>query len=573
MISYFLTVVYSVLNLDADNLPDKSPLLARAPTLTKAFNLQAKFMHYKKIHKDPQRHTETTLDIPGLMIMYTTRVPIPPKNDRYVSHWCRDFVNLPTASCSPMPNGIPPDGPSFDTFSEDDTHQVSRLSGETVDPLRNVNHQCSCLHISTATLESRASYTGPPIVLDRRRDFAFHDVDTVRCSNPLVETSLFSKDGIPYAAALQRPGNAIVFTNLNNREHGSIICNAHTAFPGSVSTIYLFSLEHGKSDTMLQFHRIQTFRVLPEQNEILVIRRISRPVDPDWVPAYEGQRREYLIEGHVIELYEIPTIVPGMFLNVSSIDDVGPLSSLADSFDFPDTWDHVSTQGTPSTEAQGNPAPPPALSLFMRTKDFTEKKKKPRMELWNIFPTRKPTRDGTSYCWRYDLRGSVVQQSSREGDHDLKMTMHPGIDRSLLVETYDMNIFKSAAPKVRALRRYAHPSMLIPTNYEEPLRSPDVQEEILSKGRYRRPSHKVSTLHDRSRNEHLSFCQYCTIPLPVDVQYKLGELGTLSVSWEETVGRACLVYGEDNRGRSRTIQILDFASDSNRGLVRMHAET
>lgn len=131
---------------------------------------------------------------------------------------------------------MPPDGPAFDPFDEDDCLKASEVKGELASPLRLVHHQVSCLHLSQATIDYVITHD-PKLKkkLDPEIDLGFHDVDTVRCTNPLVEPSLFEMNGVPFAAALQRPGNAIVLTNLNTREHGSLLLNPHVAYHNCVS--------------------------------------------------------------------------------------------------------------------------------------------------------------------------------------------------------------------------------------------------------------------------------------------------------------------------------------------------
>lgn len=182
-----------------------------------------------------------------------------------------------------------------------------------------------------------------------------------------------------------------------------------------------------------------------------------------------------------------------MFASISSVDDVGPLTALAETFFFPE-WDELAGGTSHQQGPKGEPAPPPPLPLFIRTKDQSVLLKNPKTELWNIFPRLKTASDGTMK-WRYDLGGCVVQQSSREGSRDMKMHIHAGMDRSLILHAHDTDVYKNGSPVVKFVRRYAHPSMLVPSDFSDRIRDPDAAEEILGRGRYSRPANKVCSFH------------------------------------------------------------------------------
>lgn len=67
--------MYRLINID--HKPDQHPIVATAPTLTNPYNIQTKHMTYKKVVK-VEGFPDVIYDVPGIMVMYTTRIPIPP---------------------------------------------------------------------------------------------------------------------------------------------------------------------------------------------------------------------------------------------------------------------------------------------------------------------------------------------------------------------------------------------------------------------------------------------------------------------------------------------------------------
>ncbi|TCD60380.1 hypothetical protein EIP91_010252 [Steccherinum ochraceum] len=186
-------------------------------------------------------------------------------------------------------------------------------------------HECFCVHISLDDLEVLGANKLEPgsrkyIKLAGRKESPFCELVHLRSRSPFGTITLSEVYGIPYLAVV-KPGNKIVFQQLvPNTGTAMLICNP-----------FVPNREH----------KIQCIRILPEQHQVLVVRRIE--VEP-------GQDGRAVTS---IELHDIPLNLTDEPIEVSSTADMdnvlgNDLHDLLDvqipEFDIP-LWDDRSFRG------------------------------------------------------------------------------------------------------------------------------------------------------------------------------------------------------------------------------------
>jgi hypothetical protein len=137
--------------------------------------------------------------------------------------------------------------------------------------------------------------------------------------------------------------------------------------------------------------------------------------------------------------------------------------------------------------------------------------------------------------WTYTLDFAVVQSTHINPQGNVCHIL-PGVRRSLVYMTSpderDLD-----APKLLKMRRYHNPDFR-PNNYEDPMHD-QKSEPLLRTGRFRRP-HRL----------------YADAALPDEMQLKLSEEGISSITYDEHIGRLCVVSGRD----PNNLMVVDYAS-------------
>lgn len=194
--------------------PQGYQALARAPTKSRAYNLQAKYMTYDS-GSGPEQ---------GIMIAYVRRTF---KADG--------------------PANVDPNDYSFKT---------------EIDAPHPFNHDLSCVFISLNCLEMLAD----PEILPGSADYKsralrqkppFLQVAVLTATYQMNNISLYELDNMPYLAVVQHP-TLIAFIDLTNRNVYNLACHDHDDYPGLP-------------------HDIKAIRVFPTQRDILVVRTITFP--------------------------------------------------------------------------------------------------------------------------------------------------------------------------------------------------------------------------------------------------------------------------------------------------------
>lgn len=173
--------------------------------------------------------------------------------------------------------------------------------------------------------------------------------------------------------------------------------------------------------------------------------------------------------------------------------------------------------------------PPSPISIYMRLRDpcgVTHYTVFPKMD---IFEHNKIQ----YFRWKYTVDQYVVGQSTHICEHSAYVL--PGLFRSIIYTVPKDD--RSETPKLLALRRYFNPSFP-PVEYQYPVRDNE-NEAMLGKKRFRRPA----LLHS-------------SFKLPEDVFDALNKQGIGAITWDEGIGRVCVVSAKDRT----KIVVLEFSA-------------
>ncbi|KAF9006344.1 hypothetical protein BDZ89DRAFT_1079670, partial [Hymenopellis radicata] len=251
-------------------------------------------------------------------------------------------------------------------------------------------------------------------------------------------------------------------------------------------------------------HRVRQLRVLPGQNQVLIVRTVYHP----------QFRNE-----HAIELYNLPpkgrtALYTSNQLVFLTRDGVMRNFHLSD-FYLPPTY-----------TVSNNQDRYPPISIYMVAN-------RPQTVLhYLLWPTRtQGTTDNAN--WIYDLSGSIVPQSGREADSDINLRLLPGVHRAL-VWGHEFSD-RRESPSTLVFQRYICRQRGPPrTDWQD-----KSQEPMLARGRKEIPQLNIFA--------YLQNVNVNTFP-------EFFEKGIASISWDESIGRACAVCGDSN-----VITVMDIA--------------
>ncbi|KAJ3995485.1 hypothetical protein F5050DRAFT_1573460 [Lentinula boryana] len=359
-------------------------------------------------------------------------------------------------------------------------YNLSELSNNpNVDPPYPIRHECVSMFVDMTALEvlsdpsiTRKSqkFRDRAAKLSQPFRMAIHFVS----NSPVEFPSLFEFDGRPFAAVVSGP-EEIILMNLTTHQLSSIKCQRIPFFDYAD-------------------HKICAIRVLPKQNQVLVIRSLR-------LRKLEGVRYRPQ-DRHTMELHTLP--------------DAGELGvlSLPDEYIMLDDGNvasvHISDSYEPLRGAD-HPFPhdpnarPLPLSVYVCWEDLGG------MQQINVHPL-------LSYDerWYYDLEWNHTQATVKDPEHHVRVI--PGVRRALLY-TVPRND-RSDKPKIKTLGRYCNPYS---HNVEYPHGFPPEGDFSVVRYRYVRPTHDYAPIK-------------CCSPAFDNI----AETGCTAITWDESTGRVCM---------------------------------
>ncbi|KAJ3480199.1 hypothetical protein NLI96_g8515 [Meripilus lineatus] len=431
--------------------------LAKTPVSTKAYNLQARYM--------------TVGGRRGITISFV----------------CRGFKHRSDAK-----KGI----------------DLSQYSGDyDVDPPFPLVYECTVLHAALDSLES----VGDPRLIPGSQAFIDHArsqpppfrriavIKSTRCLGPATMDEIW---GSPYLAIVRRP-NTIMFKNLDG---------------GAISTL----TPTPTIPELAQFdHHIMALRLLPVQNQILVVRKIQ-----DTSPPILNQ------DVFQIEFYDVPVNLSGQPLDVSA-HPVDILSMQTEILHEVNITDHyIPSRNDESLNKQvfgSDTKPPHPISIISRGTDKMVE---------HPFPPTPPT----STSARDPLTPRSLSPFSTKQEVQYKYTFE---------ETY---VLISVHAPVDSVYRVL-PGSYRPIFYSIPKDDRTDSPPVLSMKRY---------WDDSAEWLKQPSAEQLADPLYLSVDgHKLRDIGffgekdttrVTAMAWDETIGRLCMVPAGRN-----TVVVLDFA--------------
>ncbi|KAF7307253.1 hypothetical protein MIND_00519000 [Mycena indigotica] len=404
--------------------------VARLPTGSKAYDLQAKYIKYKGKQ--------------GIMIAYTKRT----------------FLHGEV-------NGVDPSD-----YSDTDV----------VDPAAPLWYENLCWHVSLDTLEELVD---PRVIpgsaefqeLAMEREKPFCQISSYESDKRISSLSLFELDNTPHIAFVQGP-TTIVFVNLDS---------------GTIKPMLLQNYNGAAEGD----HNIRTFRVIPAQHDVMVIRSVTfQEADTHSQTEHKGMAEStHSNDGQLT--HENTTVS----------------TSLTPSF-IP------SALTTPRLQpASGPPAP---ISLYCRMTDPAG------LAHYLIWPkiVESPGQP-TKYFFNLEF---VVPQTVHVSS-PYATNVLPGASRALV---FSVENERQGSPRVMAVRRYLSPQ-LQPLWAQRPMEDP------------------VEPISRRQRPGLSKKC-FSTFNLPRSIRRKLDDEGLAAITWDEAIGRVCIACGNDLQ-----IHIYDFA--------------
>ncbi|KAJ3861912.1 hypothetical protein EV359DRAFT_46247 [Lentinula novae-zelandiae] len=355
-------------------------------------------------------------------------------------------------------------------------YDLSELSARPeVDPPYPLRHDCLCTFVDMEALEllsdpsitrKSQAFRERAAALPQPFQYVIHFVSNA----PIEQPSLFESDGRPFAAVVQRP-NEIVIMDLLTNQLSSIKCPRIPAFDNAE-------------------HKIRAVRVLPKQNQVLVIRTLRlRKID-----QHQDQ--------HTMELHTLPDA--GVLGVVSLPDDYALITNRnATSIHISDNYEPLIGPDHPFKHDPK--ARPPPLSIYVCGEELEG------MEHFNIDPVL--SYDG---YWFYDLEWYVEQATVKDPKYGVRII--PGVYRAL-VYTVPCDD-RSDMPKIKSLGRYFN------TQYQRadyPYGHPPQGDLSVVRQRYLRPEH-----------EHVPF------RLNSNTFQHIAETGCSAITWDESTGRVCV---------------------------------
>ncbi|KAF5357426.1 hypothetical protein D9757_008411 [Collybiopsis confluens] len=359
-------------------------------------------------------------------------------------------------------------------------------SSAEIDPPFPLRHECICTFVDMAPLEllsdPSVSLTSPEY---RRRAAAlpkpFQLVIHFVSNAPIEHPSLFEGDGYPFAAVVQKP-NEIVLMDLTSSQLSSIklarIANYNTAE-----------------------HKIRAIRVLPKQNQVLVVRTL--------LLRRLGEEQDY----HTVELHTLPDLgqlgvvrnAPEQYFTIENRN--------ASSIHISDMYEPV--RGNDHPFLYDPDARPMPLSIYVCGEGLEG------MENVNIPPDQ--YFDGKQLRWYYPLTHWHEQQTICDERYHVRIL--PGVRRALLYKVPVDD--RSDLPKIKELGRYYNPCYTLDDYPHDPEFDPPHPDEKLGMGivrrRYQRPPNEYVPFKFRSSTfEHIA------------------KEGFSAMTWDESTGRVCI---------------------------------
>ncbi|KAJ7610882.1 hypothetical protein FB45DRAFT_761043 [Roridomyces roridus] len=421
--------------------PRGNRAVARMPTISKAYDLQAKYMKYNGKH--------------GIMVAYTRRT---------------------------FKGG---ERSGFDPSDYCDT--------DAVDPPFPFIYESVCLHVSLDDLEELVD---PRIIpgsaqfyeLAVARPPPFLQLSHFESETRITSLTLFELNKKAHVAFVQQP-RGIVFIDL-------------------VSGVVLPMQIHNYNNLPDEAHQIRTMRVLPDQNDVILIRTVV------------SETSGHTATEHLTEMFHIPTDeLPDNTVQPFERWPVDPRSYESFYFSDPVTAsigiDHPNIQ-----PATGAPSP---ISLFCRTIAPVG------LVHYLIWPRIEEQPDQPPKYF-FNLEFVVPQTVHVSAPHAMRVLA--GSSKALV---YTIDSERKHSPRMLSMRRYLSPQL-------QPLWSLRGTED---------PTEPIS----RRDRPAMSKKYYSAFNLPRYLRRKLDDEGVSAITWDESIGRLCLACGDEFK-----IHILDFAS-------------
>ncbi|KII93284.1 hypothetical protein PLICRDRAFT_385911 [Plicaturopsis crispa FD-325 SS-3] len=160
-------------------------------------------------------------------------------------------------------------------------------------------YKCFILHTSLAALERLGETRNLPsswehFMISLEENAPFRYVHVIRSALRLGKISLVNISGMPHLCAIQHP-ESLLFANLHNGYTAILQCKRALNYPNTENTI-------------------RAYRVLPNQNQVLVIRQVNQPdIDAGAPPGkthykfspIESRRLSLLLNSHAITDFQI----------------------------------------------------------------------------------------------------------------------------------------------------------------------------------------------------------------------------------------------------------------------------
>ncbi|KAJ3829189.1 hypothetical protein EV361DRAFT_989445 [Lentinula raphanica] len=381
---------------------------------------------------------------PGIMILYCLRTPLDDKPRRY---------NLAELNYNPE-----------------------------IDVPFPVKHNCICTFVDMESLEvlsdpsiSRTSDAFRARAAALPKPFQFV-IDLVS-NSPIEFPSLLQYRGRPFACIVQRP-NEIVLLDLLTSRTSSIKCE--------------------RIPTYDEEHKIRAVRVLPRQDQVLIIRTFR-------LRKWNGN----LIEGvdkHTVEIHNLPR--PGQLGVSSTFEEYRLLEDAMNVAEFHISDFYEPIKGRDHPDLYDPNARPDPITIYACLEDLGG------MVQYSVLPLQ--AYDGH---WFYNLEFCPkVEQTVQDPDHHMRIL--PGLHRALV---YTVPVGdRSDRPKIMSLGRYHNPDWNL--WYEGYPHGPFPQGDLsVVRQRYRQP-------------EDL----YWKIQCHSNVFKQISEAGCNAITWDESTGRVCM---------------------------------
>ncbi|KAG6835525.1 hypothetical protein H0H93_000561 [Arthromyces matolae] len=389
----FFIVIY---HLDHPNGPHA---LARFPTVTKSYGLEAKYMPYKEVDADGN---ETTSNV--LMIAYFTR----------------EYVD---------PNGDASD--DISKYANDDT--------PTLDPVYPVRYSVHCVRVELEALELLSAVDKDPsgsatakhklwLSSSRHQDRPFKETYVHNDPHhfPFGHMSLFVQSGVPMLCFVSNRGSQGETVNF---------VDLYTGIKNSITPPPLSAAEF---DSYEPHTRILAIRPLPNQRQFIAFRSL----------AYKRARHELNTKNHTsacqfLEMYDIPLYMDRQCdpIVVAHVDDLKVHYDLT--LNGCQISDFHLTSHENATLQQGAIKELPPISVYFETTNG-------KLYHWIIWPTKDDTRSpAVFYNFRWLTKQTVHQRDN------IRLRVIPGAFRSLICMSRSDD--RRSAPALISLRRYISP--------------------------------------------------------------------------------------------------------------------